>query len=247
MIGLTDKVKDDLNLLAHRNLLGNLDHCVLQTEVGRVDETIRIGDVTEHPVRLVAMLEHKGIDTMVRGRISSENDVGRHVALHTTSTLNERIATDTYALLQHHATTLDGIVVKFAVAGDTYTDTYDTMAVNLDVMADVYAVHQVVVITDDRSMVGKSTSRNDHIFTDMVVISDNDACRVSLDIVEILRMRANDGILMNDITIAHRRTFQDTGMSLYRTIVTNDDTFLNICKRFDSNALSQSGFGMNVG
>ena len=55
-IGQAYEVKDMDDFLAHGYLLGNLNDCIFEAEIGRVDKAVGIGDVAEDAVGRLKVL-----------------------------------------------------------------------------------------------------------------------------------------------------------------------------------------------
>ena len=55
-VGYADKLKDMVDFLAHGYLLGNLDNCIFEAEIGRVDKAVGIGDVAKDAVGRLKVL-----------------------------------------------------------------------------------------------------------------------------------------------------------------------------------------------
>ena len=246
-VGHTDKFEDVVDFLAHRNLLGNLDDSILKAEVGRIDEAVGIGDVAEDAVGRLKMLQDNGVDSMVSTRVAADNNIRRHVALHAASALNEGATANAHTLLDDGAATLDGAIVEFAVACHTHTDTDNAMVVNLDIVADVHLVHEVVVVADGGCLVGISATSDNHVLADVVVVTDNYMGGIASFVVEILRRGTDDGVLVNEIAAAHGRTAEDTGMCFDDTIIAYYHAVFDVGKRFDGDVSTQLGFGVYVG
>ena len=246
-IGHADEIENMINFLAHGYLLGNLDDSIFEAEVGRVDKAVGIGDVTENTVGSLKVLEDNGIDAVVCSWVATDNDVGRHVALHAASALHEGTTANAHTLLDDGTATLDGAIVEFAVTCHTHSDTDNAVVVNLNVVADVYLVHEIVVVANGGGLVGISATSDNHVFADVVVVADDYSGGIARLIVEILRRGTNYSILMNEVAVTHGRTAEDTGMCLDGTIVANDHTVLDVGKGFDGDVSTQLGFGVYVG
>ena len=89
VFGKFDEVENLLYLLAHGNLLGNFDDCVFKTEVTGVDDAVGIGYVAEDAFAHVEVAQHYGVDTVVGGGVTTQNDVGWNILLHAATALNE--------------------------------------------------------------------------------------------------------------------------------------------------------------
>ena len=246
-IGHADEIENMINFLAHGYLLGNLDDSIFKAVVGCVDEAVGIGDVAKDAVGRFEVLENNGVDSMVSARVAANDDIGRHVALHEATALYERTTANAHTLLDDGTATLDGAIVEFAVACHTHTDTDNAVIVNLNIVADVYLVHEIVVVANGGRLVRISATSDNHVFADVVVVADDYAGGIARLIVEILRRGTNYSILMNEVAATHGRTAEDTGMCLDGTVVANDHTILDVGKGFDSDVSTQLGFGVYVG
>ena len=246
-IGQAYEVKDMVNFLAHRYLLGNLDNCIFEAEIGRVDKAVGIGDVAKDAVGRLKVLEDNSVDTVVCSWVAANDDIGRHIALHAASALYEGATANAHTLLDDGTATLDGAVVEFAVACHTHTDTDHAVVVNMHVVANVYLVHEVVVVANGGGLVGISATCDYYVLADVVVVADDYARGIACFVVEILRRGTDDRVLVNEVAAAHGRTTEDTGMCLDGTIVANDYTVLDVGKGFYSDVSTQFGFGVYVG
>ena len=246
-IGHADEIENMINFLAHGYLLGNLDDSIFKAEVGCVDKAVGVGDVAKDAVGRLEVLEDNSVDTVVCSWVATDNDVGRHVALHTATALYERATANAHTLLDDGTATLDGAIVEFAVTCHTHTDTDHAVIVNLNVVADVYLVHEIIVVANGGGLVWISATSYNHVFADVVVVADDYAGGIARLIVEILRCGTNYGILMNEVAATHGRTAEDTGMCLDGTVVANDHTVLDVGKGFYGDVSTQFGFGVYVG
>ena len=184
---------------------------------------------------------------MVCSWVATDNDVGRHVALHAATALYEGATANAHTLLDDGTATLDGAVVEFAVACHTHTDTDHAVVVNMHVVADVYLIHEIVVVANGGGLVGIGATSDYYVLADVVVIADDYAGGIACFIVEILRRGTDDRVLVNEVAAAHGRTTEDTGMCLDGTIVANDHTVLDVGKGFYGDVSTQFGFGVYVG
>lgn len=241
------EVKDMVDFLAHGYLLGNLDDSIFKAEIGRVDKAVGIGDVAKDAVGRLKVLEDNSVDTVVCSWVAASDDIGRHVALHAASALHEGATANAHTLLDDGTATLDGAVVEFAVACHAHTDTDHAVVVNMHVVADVYLVHEIVVIANGGGLVGIGATSDYYVLADVVVVADDYARGIACFIVEILRCGTDDRVLVNEVAAAHGRTAEDTGMCLDGTIVANDHTILDVGKGFYGDVSTQFGFGVYVG
>ncbi len=246
VLGFLDEVKDVVNFVAHRYLFRNFDDGVFKTEVGRVDDAVSVGDMTQDALGNTFVLQHNGVDAVITGGIATENNVRRHVFLHTAAALHERVAANVDALLDNYATALDGTVFDFALTGNAHADTYNAVVVYLHVVADVDSFHQEIAIADTRGVVGSRTTGYDYVLTEAVVIAYDHVGLVAFHVMEILRRCADDSVLVNNVTASHRRTFEDAGVRHDDTIIANGYTFFDVGERFHFNVLTEFGLGVNV-
>lgn len=241
-----DEIENVLNFLAHGDLLGNFEYGILQTEVACVDDAIGIGDVAEHTFGFAFMLEHDGVHTMVGGGVSSENDVGRHVFLYATSTLNEREASHANVLLNYHAIALYGAVVKLALASDASADSYYTMVEYVYVVADMHAVHDEILVADGCGLVGVGATSYHNVLADAVVVAYDHLCGLPFYVMEVLWGSSNDGVLENDVSRPHCRSFKDACVGLDNAVVANYHVLLNVGEGAYFNVLTKFCFWVNV-
>ena len=181
-----DKLENLLDFFAHGNLFGNLDYCILQAEITRIDNAVGVGNVAENTIGNLYLLQHHRIDPVVGSGIATENDVGRYVLLHTATTLDEREATYTHVLLNDYAVTLDRAIVDFALTGNAGSDTDDALIEDVYVVADVGAIHQEVAITYLRGFAFVRATSNDYVLTNTVVVTDDNTRLLSFLEMEIL-------------------------------------------------------------
>ena len=112
-------------------------------------------------------------------------------------------------------------------------------------MAKMHLIHQVVSISDFGSIAGKCSAADYHILTNIVVISDNQVTFFSC-VVEILRFRSEDGILMYLISFSHFSTLQDTSVGHDDAVISDLYILFNVGKRQNSYILAQLCFGIYV-
>ena len=89
MFGTLDEVEDIPDFIAHGDLFGNLEHCILQAEVACVDDAVGVGNMAQDAIGSVHMLKHYGVHTVVCSRVSTENHVRRYVLLHAATALHK--------------------------------------------------------------------------------------------------------------------------------------------------------------
>ena len=228
VLGILDEVENVLNLLAHRNLFGNLDYGIFQTEVACVDDAVSVGDVAENAIGRVDVLQHHRVDAIVGSRVATQDDVRRNILLHAAAALYQGISSHAHVLLNHHAVALDGAVVNFAFACDACTNADHAMVEHMHVVADMHAVHNEVFIADGGGMVAVGAAGYHHVFADAVVVADVHLGGAAFHVVEILWRGTDHCILVDDVSAAHGGAFKNAGMGFDHAVVADDNAFLDV-------------------
>ena len=226
-----DEVENLLDFIAHRNLFGNLNYCIFQTEVTRINDAVSVGDMAQNALAGVHMLKHYGVHAVVSCGISAEHNIRRNVFLYAASALYERIATYANVLLNDYAVALDRAVVNLTFSGKANTNADNATVVDVHIVADMNTVHNKVLVSNDGRLVGIGTSGNNHVFADVVVVTDGNLCGSTFHVVKILRCGTYYGILVNGITAAHCHAVEYTCMSLDDAVVTNGYVAFDVGKR----------------
>ncbi len=112
------------------------------------------------------------------------------------------------------------------------------MVAYLHVVAEVYIIHQVVSVADAGSIAAKGSTADYHIFTDIVIVTDNQPAFFSR-IVEILRFRSQDSILMYLVSFSHSSTLQDTCIRHDDAVITDFHILFNVGKRQNGYILAE--------
>ena len=149
-------------------------------------------------------------------------------------------------LLHHYAVALDGVVVQFAFAGDAAADAHNAFVVNVNVMADVYAVHDEVFISNPGGFVGIGAAGNHHVLADVVVVANHYVGGLSLHIVEILGSGTDNSILVNGVAAAQGGSFENGGMGLDDAVVANHRVSFDVGEGAYLYIVSQLSLGVNV-
>lgn len=137
--------------------------------------------------------------------------------------------------------------MNFALASDADAETEHHMAPYLGVVADVHLVHEIVVVANGRGLVSMYAARDDDILTDVVAVADSDMSRLPFLVVEILWGATDDGVLKDDVVIAHTRAVEYGGMGLDDAVVADDNVTFDVGKRTDFYVFAELGFGVYVG
>ena len=202
--------------------------------------------MAQHAVGYVEVFEHNGVDTVVGGGVAAEDDVGGYVLSYTASALDEREAAHANVLLHHYAVALDGVVVQFAFAGDATADAHNAFVMNVNVMADVNAVHDEVLISNPGGFVGIGAAGNHHVLADVVVVAYHYVGGLSLNIVEILGSGTDNSILVNGVAAAQGGSFENGGMGLDDAVVANHRVSFDVGEGAYLYIVSQLSLGVNV-
>ena len=241
-----DEVEDFVDFIAHGDLFGNFDDGVFEAEVASVDDAVGVGYVAQYAVGYVEVFEHDGVDTVVGGGVAAEDDVGGYVLRYTASALDEREAAHANVLLHHYTVALDGIVMQFAFAGNAAADAHNAFVVYLNVMADVYTVHDEVFISNPGGFFGIGAAGNYHVLADVVVVAYHYVGGLSLHIVKILGSGTDNSILVNGVAAAHGGTFENGDMGLDDAVVANHRIGFDVGEGAYLYIVSQLSLGVNV-
>ena len=111
-------------------------------------------------------------------------------------------------LVQNDIAAQNGTIVYLTFSGYGSLDTQYTMVAYLHVVAEVYTIHQVVLITDAGSASCMGSTADNHVLADVVIITDNQHTALSR-IVEVLRFGTQNGIVMHLVPFSHAGTVQN--------------------------------------
>lgn len=185
----------------------DFDDGVFKAEVTSGDETEGIGHMTESTFVAVFddALHDEAVDALIAGGVAPEDAIGHDVLLHAAAALQERHAAHSDFVLDDACARENCPVVDLALGRNAHADTDDTVAADVDVVADMNLVHQrVIAAYDGRSLFGQGAS-NDDILTDDVVVANLNAASGAGFEMEVLRNGADDGILVDGVAATHLR------------------------------------------
>ena len=100
---IANEVDDIAYLVAHGHLIFNLLQGILNAEVTLVYQSVCIHDVAQDAIcDLILVLQYHGVHSVIFGRISGHDDVGRHVFGNAATALYQRPASYVAVLLQQY-------------------------------------------------------------------------------------------------------------------------------------------------
>ena len=105
------------------------------------------------------------------------------------------------ALVQNDVAAQNRAVVYPAFPGYGALDAQYTMVADLHVVAKVYTVHQVIVVTDAGTAPCMGGTADNHILADIIILADNQHAFFSR-IVEVLWFGSQNGIMMYLVSFA---------------------------------------------
>ena len=228
LFGLADEGENVFNLCAHGNLFGYLDDGIFEAEVAGVDDAEGVGNVAQDAVCGMEVAQHYAVDTVVSGGVASENNVGGHVFGDTASALYQGEQTYAHMGLDDYAVAEDGAVVYLALTCDAAANADDTLVVDGDVVADVYAVHDEVAIADDGGCLGLCAACNDHILTYLVVVAYHYVGGFAFHVMEVLWLGADDGIVVDMVAGTDGGAVEDGGVRFDDAVVADDHVLLYV-------------------
>lgn len=231
VLRILDEVNDILNLGTHRDLLTDFDDSVLEAEIAGIYQAVGIGNVTEDAFGHIDMAQDDGVDAMVACGIAAEDDVRRNVFLHATAALDEREAAHTDVLLDNSAGTLNGVVLDLTIAGNADVDTKHALIAHLGVMANMNLVHDEIAVADQCSLSLMYASGNDHILADGIVVANDKLSLCARSVVEILRFRTQDSVLVHLVVRPHTCAAQHTDIRMNDTVVTDFHVAFDVSER----------------
>ncbi len=112
-------------------------------------------------------------------------------------------------LLNNDVTAQYGTIVYTAITSYRHLDSQNRTIANLHIMTQMHAVHQVILITNAGTSIFVCSPTDNHILTDVIVITDNQQAFFSF-IVKILRLGSKYSTMIYLITLAHSCTIQDS-------------------------------------
>ena len=204
-----DKAEYVAYLVAHRNLVFNFLQGILYAEITLVNQAIGIDDVPQYTFcNLVLMLQYGCVDSVVFGRIAVHDDIGWNILCDTAAGLNQHPASDVAGLVQDDVAAQDGAVVYLALTGYGSFDTQNTMIAYLYVVAEVYAIHQIVIIADTGTLAGIGSAADNHIFADVIVVTDYQLAFFTC-LMKVLRFTAQHRAVVHFVIITHAGAFKN--------------------------------------
>lgn len=225
--------------VTHRNLVLNLLQGIVYAEITLVDQAVSIYDVTQDTFRyLMLVLQHDGIDAMILCRITVHDDVWRNIFGDAASGLYQYPASHMAFLLQDDVAAQDGVVVYVTLACQNGFETYHTVVANLHVVAEMYAVHEIVVITDAGCVAFVGSAAYDYVFPDIISVT-NDQQAILASVVEILRGSAQYGAMMHFVALAHAGARKDTCTGHDCAVVANFHVTFDVSERLNRYILAE--------
>ena len=238
---VADEVDDVVYLIAHGHLVFNLLQGILYAEVALVYQTVGVHDVSQDTLgHHVLVLQHHGVHSVVFGGIASHNDVWGHVFGNAASALYQRPDADVAILLQQHVAAQYDAAVNAAFACYGGLDAQHAVVGYLYVVAQVYAVHQIVFITDTCALAFVCSAADDYVLAYVVSVANDELCFFTR-VVEVLRLCAQHG------SVVHLVSFSHTGAAQYPcarhddAVVANLYIAFNIGKRLYGYVLADFG------
>lgn len=220
-----DEVRDFYNLGVLGYLLMNLDDGIFEREVACRNQTEGIVDVAQATfVNFgLEMLHDHLVDTMEGSGIAAEDGIRKDIFLHAAAALEKGAFADADTVLHDAGGGEDGAIAYLTLGGNADGNAKDRGVADADVMADVYLVHQEVAIANGGGSVGSERTGDDDVLADDIVRANDHAARCAGNIVQILRLTAYDGILIDLRAAAERRAGEDAGIGVDDAIVANND------------------------
>ena len=160
--------------------------------------------------------------------------------------LDEREAAHTNVLLDNDTGTLDGIILDFTITCDADVDAYYAFVAHFGVVANMDLVHDEIAIADLRCLSLMDTSGYDHIFTDGVVFTDDKLSLRARRVVEILRFRAQDRVLVHLVVRPQACAVKHTDIGMNDTVVTDFHVAFDVSERHHLDIIAKFGVWTDV-
>lgn len=183
---------------------------------------------------------------MEEGWVSSYNNIWWNVLWNAATALNEAVSSYTNIYLQYDGVGHDAVAIYFAARGKDAVDTYGATVFDLHVVADMYFVHQVVVVAYASASVSLVASGNNYVFANYVVIANGNGNGCSFLKACGLWHGAYHYVLEDAVVIAHSGAVEYAGVWHDDTIVANHYIFLHVCKGKDIYVLPNLSAGLNM-
>ena len=129
--------------------------------------------------------------------------------------------------------------VDAAVACYLRSDTEHASVMHVNVVTNVYTVHEEAIVTDDGGTIVVKAASNDYVLADAVAVANDDVGAMARLISEALRRSTDNGTLVDIVALANLSTFKDAGMRHDNGARTDAYIFIYIGKRMNLHALAQ--------
>ena len=226
-------------LITHRNLVFNFLQGIVYAEVALVDQAVSIHDVAQDTFRhLVLVLQYDGIDAMILCRIAVHDDIRRDVFGDAAAGLYQYPASYMAFLLQDDIAAQNGVVVYVALAGPDGFESYHTVVANLHIVAEMHAVHEIIVIADAGRGTFVGGAAYDYVFPDVIPVAYDEQA-VLARVVEILRNRTQHGSMMHFVALSHAGARKDTCTGHDYAVVANLHVTFDVSERLNRYILAE--------
>ena len=245
-LGVFQEADDVLDLRTIGHLVANLFDDIENARLTVEEQTIGIGDVALNLLVDLGIVHHRRVGTAILHRITTSNDVGRHVVREGRACLNQREVSGTGVGILNGTRGEDDTIADLAVAGNLRTITEHAVVAHHRIVADVGSFEQEVMATDLRHAVAVGTTVDDDILADDVVVADLHI-RLSATEVEVLRQGSDDGALMDLVALTDARAVADGDEGEDDAVVTDLHVVLDIHEGEYLTVVADLRLGRNLG
>ncbi len=207
-LGSLEELDDVTDFGAVGHLIFDLVHRIEDACLSVEHESIGIGDVLDDLFIDAVRGAHRLVHPTVCDGHASGDDVGRDVLREGGARLYHSAFANACSCVGDDARREDGPVVYLTFAGDLGAIAKDAPVAHFDVVRDVHALHQEVVVADDGLSAGMRSAVDHHVLSYDVVMAD-DTLRSFASEVEVLWQRTDDGTLVNLVMAAHTGAVED--------------------------------------
>ena len=245
-LGVFQKADDVLDLRTIGHLIANLFDDIENARLSVEEQTIGVGYVVLYLLVDLGIVHHRRVRTTILHRITTGNDVGRHVVREGRTCLNQREVSGTGVGILDGTRGEDDTIADLAVAGDLRTIAEHAVVAHHRIVADMGSFEQEVMAADLRHAVAVGTSVDDDILADDVVVADLHI-RLGATEAEVLRQGSDDGALMDLVALTDARAVADGDEGEDDAVVTDLHVVLDIHEGEYLTVVADLRLGRNLG
>lgn len=230
VLGSTQELNDIGYLVTVGNLFYNLVHGIEHAGLAMEHQSISVSDVLLHFLVNAISGHHHGIRSIVAYRLTTCDDIRRHILGKGTTRLDHSTMPHTSIGVFYHRGGENHAIANLAISCDLGTIPHHTVITHLRVMGYVGTFHQEVIVTYQGLSAFKGSAIDNHVFPENIVVAYHQLRIISLE-VEILRYSRQHRTLVHLVVITHARAIENAHEGKDEAIVTYHYVILNVSER----------------